>query len=495
MTTPSNAHHDQEEEQLRLQRMEVKLVDALLEQPGLISRTREHQLRYAIAIAALDTFQPGAARRGGRTAHPDIRVRTPRLTRLRKQILEVLGRILLQTEDSKERLEAASAVIERWMDALEKTRDEILEKYADDFSPRHLDQELGIKTLVTVAGGGGGSAYGYVGAWDALQDAGLVPGYVIGSSMGAVLGLFRARDKIGDFDAYMKIAKSMRSDIVFRYVGLRTRFGLPGITRLFLHEGIGSAFARKDGGVMRLPDLEIPYDSVVAGIRRGALEESPEKYALSHHLHEDKRPRALQLRAQVAIQLVRMIGFINPRVVQEIVIGCDELTRDFDAIDAAGFSAAIPGLLHYDMTRDDPHMESTLQQLMAREDVVALVDGGVANNVPAGPAWRQVREGRIGTRNAYFLAFDCFHPQADLGHFLFQPLTRVISLQVALNERYAHQRVEFRPTLSPLNLLPSATQLDKAVSWGRTQITEELPRLEKFFERVRWMPPTRTSEQ
>ena len=495
MTTMANSQHEREDEQLRLQRMEVRLVDALLEHPGIVSRTREQQIRYAIALAALDAFQPGAARRGGRTGHPDIRVRTPRLSRQRKQILEVLGRILLQTDDSKERLEAAAAVIDRWMDSLEKTRNEILEKYADDFSPRHLDQELGIKTLVTVAGGGGGSGYGYVGAWDALQDAGYVPAYVVGSSMGAVLGLFRARDKIGDFDAYMKIAKSLRSETIFRFASLRTRFGFPGIARLFLRAGIGDAFTREDGEEMRLTDLEIPYDAVVAGIRRGALGESPEQYAVSHHLHEDKRPHALQLRAQVATQLVRMIGFINPRVVEEIVVGRDELTQDFNAIDAAGFSAAIPGLLHYDMTRDDPHMESTLLQLMERDDVVALVDGGVANNVPVGPAWRQVRQGRIGTRNAYYLAFDCFHPQGGLGHFWLQPLTRVIGLQVALNERYAHQRIEFRPTLSPLHLLPKANDLDKAVRWGRNQITAELPRLEKFFERVRWVPPSNTSAE
>ena len=469
--------------------MEVKLVDALLAHPDVLSRTREHQIRYAIALAALDAFQPGAARRGGRTQLPDVRVRSPRLTRLRKQILEVLGRALLQTTDRKERLEAASDIVERWLDAIDKTRDEILEKYADDFAPRHLDQELGIKTLVTVAGGGGGSAYGYIGAWDALQKAGHVPGYVIGSSMGAVLGLFRARDKVGDFDAYMKIAKSMSSDTVFRFASLRTRYGFPGVARLFLRAGIGEAFRRKDGEEMLLPDLAIPYDAVVAGIRRGALEESPEQYARTHHLHEDKRPSALQLRAQVASQLVRMIGFINPRVVEEIVIGRDELTAPFNAIDAAGFSAAIPGLLHYDMTRDDPHMEAILQKLMERDDVVALVDGGVANNVPTGPAWRQIQQGRIGTRNAYFLAFDCFHPQGGLGHFWLQPLTRVIALQVALNDRYAHQRIEFRPTLSPLNLLPSPKELDQAVRWGRNQITQELPRLEKFFERVRWTPP------
>ena len=489
MTTMPHVQHEREDQRLRLQRMEVRLVDALLEYPDLISRTREHQIRYAIALASLDTFQPGAARRGGRTKHSEVRVRTPKLTRLRRQILDTLGRILLQTEDRKDRLAAASISIERLLDPIDKARAEVVEKYASEFSARHLDQELGIKTLVTVAGGGGGSAYGYVGAWDVLQGAGLVPGYVIGSSMGAVLGLFRARNKVGDFDDYLRIALSMKPDVLFRYVSIRTRFGLPGIARLFLRAGIGDAFRRDDGEDMRLSDLEIPYDAVVAGIRRGAMEETPELYGQTHHLHEDKRPRPLQLRAQVAVQLARMIGFINPRVVEEIVIGRDELTRDFNAVDAAGFSAAIPGLLHYDMTRDDAHMESTLETLMERDDVVALVDGGVANNVPAAPAWRQVQAGRIGTRNAYYLAFDCFHPQISLGHIWLQPLTRLIGLQVALNERYAHQRIAFTPTLSPINLLPNAEAIHRAVTWGRDQINGELPRLAKFFERVRWSAP------
>ncbi len=490
MTTTPNGQIDREDQRLRLQRMEVRLVDALLEHPDVISRTQEHQIRYAIALAALDTFQPGAARRGGRTKHSEVRVRTTKLTRVRRQVIDVLGRILMQTEDSKDRLAAAAISIERSSESIDKARAEVIEKYASEFSVRHLDQELGIKTLVTIAGGGGGSAYGYVGAWDALQEAGLVPGYVIGSSMGAVLGLFRARDKEGDFDAYLRLAQSMKSEVVFRYVSIRTRFGLPGVARLFLRAGIGDAFRREDGEDLRLSDLEIPYDAVVAGIRRGALDESPDLYPQTHHLHEDKRPRPLQLRAQIAVRLARMIGFINPRVVEEIVIGRDELTRDFNAIDAAGFSAAIPGLLHYDMTRDDPHMESTLTQLMERDDVVALVDGGVANNVPAAPAWRQVQAGRIGTRNAYYLAFDCFHPQSSLGHIWLQPVTRLISLQVALNERYAHQRIEFSPTLSPINLLPNAKSLDQAVRWGRDQTAQELPRLAKFFERVRWSSPS-----
>jgi len=485
----ADTQDEREDQQLRFQRMETKLVRGLFDHPGLVSRAREHQLRYAIGLASLDTFQPGAARRGGRSRFSDVRVRSPRLSRWQTMILEEFGPILLQTSDSKERVEDASAFLEPRLLRMEKTRDEILEKYADEFSALHLDQEIGIKTLVNIAGGGGGSGYVYIGAWDVLQHAGLVPGYVIGASIGSVLGLFRARDKVGDFDDYLRLAKGLKSEDIFRYVSLKTRFGLPGMARLYLHAGIGHAFCRDDGEEMRLTDLEIPFDTIVAGVRRGAMDESPEQYAVSHHLHEDKRPQTLQMRAQIAAQLVRLTSFVNPRVVKEIVIGGDDLTREFNAVDAAGFSSAIPGLLHYDMTRDDPHMDVILSRLMERDDVVSLVDGGVANNVPTGAAWRQVQDGRIGTRNAYYLAFDCFHPQGGLGHLWLQPLTRIVGLQVATNDRYAHRRIEFQPTLSPIRLLPSASELDDAVGWGRAQMANELPLLQKFFERVRWVAP------
>jgi predicted acylesterase/phospholipase RssA len=480
---------EREDRQLRLQRMEALLVDGLFEHPGVVTRARENQLRYAVGLARMDTFQPGAARRGGVSSSKETTVRSPRLGRWREWVLRELGPVLTQTKDSKVRVEAAAQLLESKLALMASTRTEILEKYVDSFSARHLDQEIGIKTLVSIGGGGGGSAYVYIGAWEVLQSAGLVPGYVIGASMGALIGLFRARSKEGDFDAYLNIAKSLRREEIFRYISLQTRFGFPGVVGLYLDEGLGHAFTRADGRPMRLTDLEIPYDAVVAGIRRGALDESPEEYALSHHLHEDQRPGPLQLRAQVAAQLVRLTGFVNPRVVSEIVLGRDALTRDFRAIDAAGFSAAIPGLLHYDLTRDDPDMESLLTELMAREDVVALVDGGVANNVPVGPAWRQVQDGRIGTRNAYYLAFDSFHPQGGFGHLWMQPLTRLIAYQVATNDRYAHRRIKFRPTLSPLQLLPPAEKFDEAVRWGREQMASELPRILKSFERVRWISP------
>lgn len=479
-----------EEQLLQLQRMEAKVVSGAVNYPGVITRKREHQLRYGIMLAALDTFQPGAARAGRRTNRPEVRVRTPRLGRWREKVLRTLREPLLLTRAGADRIAAAAKAFTPLVDELTKTRAEVVEKYANDFSAASLDQELGKKTLVTIAGGGGGSAYGYMGAWAGLQEAGFVPGYVIGSSMGAVLGLFRARKKRGDFDAHVALAKSMRerSEDVFRFVSLTTRFGLPGVMRLYLHAAIGSAFRHKDGSDLLIPDLEIPYEAVVAGVRRGAVFESTEQYAQSFYLPLESRPGPLQLRAQIGAQLVRLVGFINPRAVNEIVVGGDELTREFNAVDAAGFSAAIPGILHYDVDRDDPHMEAVLSQLMKREEVTALVDGGVANNVPARTAWHQVRAGKLGTRNCYFLALDCFYPQYGLGHVWLQPVTRLIAYQVALGDRYAQRRIEMYPTLSPVTLLPSEEELDKAVRWGRNQIQEDIPFVAKFLERVRFEP-------
>jgi len=480
---------DREDQQLRLQRMEAKLVVGLFEHPGVVSRRTEHQLRYALSLAALDTFQPGAAIRGARNGRPDVRVRSPRLGRWRQRVLEGMAGILLGNPDSRWRVEQSSRFLTSRLLQLEQVRDEIIEKYAGDFSARELDQELGVKTLVSVAGGGGGSGYVYLGAWEVLQNAGLIPGYVVGASIGSVLGLFRALRKDGDWDEYVRLAKRMPRNQVFRFVSLRARYGLPGVMRLFLHAAIGPAARSATGEELMLSDLEIPFDTIVAGVRRDATIQTADEYARSHHLPIDKRPSALQLRAQIASQLVRIVGFINPRVVREIVIGSDDLTRDFNAVDAAGFSAAIPGILHYDVTRDDPHMNAILPKLMEREDVTALVDGGVANNVPARTAWRRVQSGKIGTRNVYVLAFDCFHPQLSLGHIWMQPLTRAVGFQVALNERYAQRRIRFRPTLSPINLLPRADLLDVAVAWGRRQMSGELPLIQKFFERVRWVPP------
>lgn len=476
------------DERLDLMRAENRLVEALFAHPGTLDRKGEDIVRYALGLAALGTFQPGAAAIGKRTGRPDVVVRAEPLEAFRRQVFADLVPALVRTRDERRRLEALRAQIHRLHPAMHRAREAVLARHVSDFSPSELDDEIGKKTIVSIAGGGGGAGYVYIGAWELLQQAGLVPGYVVGASIGAVLGLFRSLRREGDFDDYMAFAKSVRYDELFRVMSFKARYGLPGTLRLFLHAAIGSRFVRPDGSKMTLSDLEIPFETIVAGIRRGAMKETPGEYALSHHLPEDVRPGPLQLRAQIASQLVRMVSFLNPKMVREIVIGSDALTRGFDCIDAAGFSAAIPGVLHYDVSRPDARMHDLLSTLLRREDVVALIDGGVANNVPSDVAYRRVQEGVVGTRNVYYLAFDCFHPQTTLGHIALNPVQRIVSLQVARNRRYAHKRIRFTPTLSPMHLLPSEREMDRAVGWGRAQMAHELPMIEKHVQRATFVP-------
>src|SRR3546814_3763270 len=48
-----------------------------------------------------------------------------------------------------------------------------------------------------------------------------------------------------------------------------------------------------------------------------------------------------------------------------------------------------------------------------------------------------LRDGRLGTRNACYLAFDCFHPQWDPRHLWLAPIAQAIQLQMVRNLPYS----------------------------------------------------------
>ena len=114
--------------------------------------------------------------------------------------------------------------------------------------------------------------------------------------------------------------------------------------------------------------------------------------------------------------LLLLLDRLSFRLIEEVVVGgrtvggealvCPELDQpldllvgDVDALDAAGFSSALPGVIHYDVFRDDPRMHSLLTQYMGDHGIARFIDGGLVDNLPARAAWRAVHKGEIGTRS------------------------------------------------------------------------------------------------
>jgi hypothetical protein len=131
-------------------------------------------------------------------------------------------------------------------------------------------------------------------------------------------------------------------------------------------------------------------------------------------------------------------------------------------------------------------MHALLDELFAQKDVAALVDGGTASNVPVELAWRRIHDGRLGTRNACYLAWDCFQPQWDPKHLWLQPITQALSVQMVRNAPYADLLVRFKPTLSAITLAASPRAIDRTTEWGRASVEPALPVITRLLEPVWW---------
>jgi predicted acylesterase/phospholipase RssA len=489
---------------LALKRMESAVIRGDLEHPGELDPEDVQRWRYLISFAGLTRFQPGAApdRRGsepsGRTRRlpalwlrrvpadgprPEVDV-AAELERFRALVLHELTEALRDERDPKLRLAGAAAGLRRLVAPLEETRHRVIDHHRADFSAAELDAEVGTKTLVLAAGGGGGAGYGYIGALRGMDERGIAPAYVIGSSIGALMAMFRARTEAADWDVLLDIAKALRRRDLFSPLSVRRRYGLPGLVFLNLADVFGPLFLDESGEPLLIKNLPIPYEAVVAGVRRGSYAKLPRRFR-SDRPSAEMRRSSRGLGAAVAARMWQVAAFFDPRVVKPIVVGGDQLTKRFTVVDAAGFSAAVPGVLHYDVA-EGHHLDPLLAELLEREDVAALIDGGVASNVPAEQCWRSVQAGKIGTRNVMVLALDCFHPQWDPRHLWLQPITQAVQLQMARNARYADWIVRIEPTLSPVNLVPSPKQIDQAAAWGQANIEPVLPMIERFLEPVAW---------
>jgi hypothetical protein len=471
---------------LLLQKMENRLVRHHLQVPDVLSSKQLRQLRYILNFARLADFEPGAAGPGGTRGRGDVSVGAE-LTPWRARVAEALHQPLREERDPATALAIAREVLAGLVDGQDEQRRLLLERHSGHFSPAELDAEVGYKKLVTVLGGGGGAGFVYIGGMQRLLEAGHVPDYMIGSSFGSIMGSVVARALPVPIEEYVAWAKTVSYRAILGPETLRRRHGLAGMFSLRFNAFAHALFAREDGEPMRMSDLAIPFEAVVAGVRGRSFSSLPLRF-------RRQELAALRLRfiphlpigigPQVAARMWQVAAFIDSRVVKAVVVGGDDLTRDLNVVDAASFSSAIPGVLHHETS--DPCMLPILDALCVDNEVAALVDGGAASNVPVELAWKRVRDGKLGTRNACYLAFDCFHPQWDPKHLWLVPITQAVQLQMVRNVPYADHLVRFEPTLSPANLAPSVESIDRACEWGRKSVDRAIPLTSALLEPTWW---------
>jgi predicted acylesterase/phospholipase RssA len=338
--------------------------------------------------------------------------------------------------------------------------------------PGALDREVCEKALVLVCGGGGGVAWSYLGAFALLEQYGLVPRLLAGTSMGAVLLLFRARRIRWHAEDVAEALSGLSFKTLFRFLHGESRYGVPAAMRLYLRAAIGQFLVGPDGHPLTLAQLPVPLVVAVTGIRAGALPRDPSYYEHLLDLHgREPRPNALFRLVSEAFEAIGELVAQRDRLAR-IYLGADEETRAFDAIDAVGFSSALPGVVHYDVVRDDERMHRLLGELLARHDVVRLADGGLVDNLPARAAWGAVQRGAIGTRNAFVLGLEAFGPK--LTQPLWFGLEQLAAQNVARNRPFVHHPRSFQRVLSPLEVVPDEGALQRAVQAGKAELHPDM---------------------
>ncbi len=440
---------------------ELALVRAILSSPAWLSEADEAALRYALNLAKVGVV------RAPDGADVDL---APFLAPFREVVLARAVPPLaraggVDTDEVARLVPQLTAHARAW-------RARTVDAFAGKLPPGALDREICEKALVVVCGGGGGVAWSYLGAFALLDQYGLVPRLLAGTSMGAVLLLFRARRLRWNPDDIAEARRDLSFKTLFRVLHGESRYGLPAAARLYLRAAIGEFLKGPDGHPLTLGQLAIPLIVSVTGIRNGALPRDPSYYEHLLDLHgREPRPNVLSRMMGELFQALGELVVQRDRLAR-VYLGADDETRAFDAIDAVGFSSALPGVIHYDVVRDDERMHGLLRALLEKHDLFRLVDGGLVDNLPARVAWGTVQRGAVGTRNAFVLALEGFGPK--LTQPLWFGLEQLAAQNVARNKPFAHAHRSFQRVLSPLEIVPDDAALQKAIQAGKAELHPDM---------------------
>ncbi|GAB4300261.1 MAG: hypothetical protein Kow0090_15740 [Myxococcota bacterium] len=456
--------------------MEIALVQDSMSQKEKDIAETVAVIRYALNLARL-THLPVEKTR--------IINLTEQLESYRRQIEELLSPLLIEIR-GKVDYRGLMRLAPKIKQLVHGERARLLRNNINRFNKEALDNEICQKSLVLVLGGGGGVGYIYLGAFKALEDAGLKPAYIVATSMGATMGMFRAKSYDFRWADVVKATRVLQWRKLISFISMKSRFGLPGYMKLHLYSALSRYFKSPVGEDLRLCDLPIPLDVIVAGIKKGELKHDPDYYGhMLDSLYTLRGGRNLPYRKARGImrELISIIGefFSNSTMLREIVMGGDELTSEIKVLDAVGFSCALPAVIHYDIARDDRQAIEQFERLMEAKQALRLIDGGMIDNVPTRVAWEGVYKGRLPTRNVCIVSFDSFAPR-PLQQPLWLPLQRLAAQQSRRNKPFSHIWHSFLNTLSPMEIIPDIASLRRIVDVGYDETKELTPFIKAVIE-------------
>lgn len=466
-----------------LVKMEAALVRYLTEKSATFTNPEENTIRYAINLAKIGPFRTPSG------ADLDL---FEELTPFRKKVTELLSSGMGSTYQEPDTLSLVR-LIPQLQDEILLTRYMILENHVNDFSEDDLDKEVCIKAYVSVAGGGGGSGTVYVGAYKLLEDHGIKPAYIVGTSIGSIVGALRAF--FTDFDLNLikreisRAGISMADLLMIRPPTTQNHFGLPAAVRLEFYATAEKLFRGLGKDIPAFEDMPIPFHAVVSGIKRGTLRHESDYFAGSDTAPKLTESGTFKIRPATIAWFIRSLSailreFSNPETLVEVVFGRDEPTGKVKVVDGVGFSCAVPALLNYDIYRFDPDTAKRLKQLMQKYDLIHLVDGGAVNNVPSRVAWESVYRGVIGTRNVFILAFDSFSPQLN-GNILFAPFQLLLHQNVKTNLRYSTFTKFFTSVPNPIRIIGRNKTMLNQFLLGSADLTPDLPFIHRMLRPVK----------
>ena len=444
-----------------LERLEGAAVRAYLDKPDQDARPILEAIRYALGFAKLWTLEASdgtVVDVSEQLEQHAAFVRDALAPRLKTGLWEAAGEL--------------PEVLRRTRD-LRKT---VLQRVDRDA----LEGEVTTRLLAVASGGGGGAGYVYPGSYEMLERGGLTPDIMAGTSIGALMSMFRCRRRRWDIAPLVAAARQLSWSKVFQVLETENRYGLPATLRLYLRQTLGQLFRHDSGRQLWLSDMEIPLYIVATGITVDALKHDLDYY--EHLLDSDLRRRVGVRGGIKAVQILR--EFLGRRdALREVVLGRAEGTEDFDVLDAAGFSASIPAVIHYDVLRDDPRMKGLLDRLYAAYGITRLGEGGMVSNVPARILWETAVSGKLQRRNVFVLALDCFAPNSrKLAWLPFQQLVRTANVEA--DRAFADCYVPYSRTPSPVNLVPSIRDALTAIRWGREAIEPRMPYIKEMMRPV-----------